>query len=315
MSRLGGVNCPYCRYYNARDERACGRCQRRLPPADLSPLLARLGGVDLWATKALAGVSIVVFALQLVSSGRLGLGSFMGGDPIAVLRFGGLSNQVAWAEPWGEPWRLLAACFVHFNLMHIAMNLFALAELGRAGERLVGGSRFVFAYVVTGVVGFVVSTFWYGADPYLTAGASGAIFGLDGLLLGDRMARRDPVWKDMLVRTVIHSFLFYFVMRTNQAAHMGGLAAGLVLGALFARERHPWKRDGIFAGFAAFSAFAIAASLVLPHLGPAIRAEPRAPAPRGTWRQTDPRPQRRQPAPTPAPAEGEDQAGEGEGER
>jgi membrane associated rhomboid family serine protease len=310
VSRLGGVNCPYCRYYNARDERTCGRCDRRLPPPNLSPLVAGLGGIELWATKALAGVSIVVFALQLASSGKLGLGSFMGADPIAVLRFGGLSNQVRWAEAWVEPWRLLAACFVHFNLMHIVMNMFALAELGRVGERLVGSTRFIFAYVFTGVVGFVVSTFWYGADPFFTAGASGAIFGLDGLLLGDRMARRDPVWKDMLVRTVVHSFLFYFVMRTNQAAHMGGLVAGLALGALFALEKHPWKRDGIFAGLAAFSGFAIVVSLALPHFGPAIRAEPRTPAPRGPFRQTEPL-RRRDNAPRPAPAPAE----EGEDER
>jgi membrane associated rhomboid family serine protease len=277
VSRLGGFNCPYCRYYNARDARACGRCERRLPPPALAPLLARVGGVDLWATKALAATSIAVFALQLAASGALGPRAALGAFPARVLlEFGAIATGLERAEPW----RLLAACFVHVNLIHIVMNLFALAELGRAGERLVGGSRFVVAYVVTGVVGFAVSALWYGDAPYLTAGASGAVFGLDGVLLGDRMARRDPVWKEMLTRTVVHSFLFYFVLKTNQAAHMGGLAAGLALGALFARERRPWARDGLFAALAAASGLAIVTSLALPHLAPALGPEPRRGAPR-----------------------------------
>lgn len=303
VSRLGGLNCPFCRYYNARDEQTCGRCGRRLPPPGLAPFINRLGSVDLWATKALGAVSAVVFALQLAVSGpRAAEGLTRGFSRDVLLRFGSLTNGLEWSEPW----RLLAACFVHANLIHIAMNLLSLASLGRAGERLIGASRFVVAYVVTGVAGFVVSTLWYGTDPYTTMGASGAVLGLYGVLLGDRMVRRDPAWKDMLVRTVVVTFLFYFALGTNQAAHLGGLAAGLALGALFALEKRPQQRDGLFGGLAAASGFAIVLSLILPHFSTAIRPEPR---PAGA-RAREPRrePARRAPAP---PAE-RDPAGEGD---
>jgi membrane associated rhomboid family serine protease len=308
VSNLGGLNCPYCRYYNARDDRVCGRCKRHLPPAALSPLIAGLGGVDLWATKALAATSIIVFAFSLKAAGPLAARAIAGGLPIDVLlRFGALTNGLEWAEPW----RLVAACFVHISLLHIVMNLFAFAELGRAGEKLVGGTRFVVAYVVTGVAGYVASTFWYGDAPYITAGASGAIFGLDGMLLSDRMVKRDPVWKDMLVRTLVHSFLFYYALRTNQAAHLGGLAAGLLLGSFYALEKRPWKRDTLFGVLAALSVPLIAASLVLPHLGPDIRREPRLKASPGPARRGAPA-HRVEPARDAAPSDEGDEGDERE---
>jgi len=261
--KLGGRVCPFCGAYNALDERRCLRCERRLPPSFLDPMLRSPVIVELWATKLLAGISIVVFALQMGAAGPSQLGWLTGMPASVLLRFGALTGQLDAVEPW----RALSACFVHLGPLHIAMNVLALAELGRVGEKDVGGPRLVLAYVITGVAGFVASAWWYSPGGYTTAGASGAVFGLDGLFIASMAMKGDRRWKTMLVRTVIHSFIFYFMLQggTNQAAHIGGLCAGLGLGVLYARESRPWQRATLVNLVALLSLVAITASLVLPH--------------------------------------------------
>jgi rhomboid protease GluP len=257
---LGGFNCPYCRYYNARDARRCGRCEKWLPPPFLAPAVRALRAEEYWATKLLAAVCVVVFALEMATSGgKMGL---LTGVPMStLLRFGAITNGLEQIEPW----RLLAACFVHMGALHIAMNVIALADLGRIGEPMVGGPRFLLAFVLTGIVGFIVSAFWYGTQPYVTAGASGAVFGINGVILGDMILRKDPHWKGMLVRALVYSFIFYFAMGTNQAAHIGGLALGLILGMVYRRETRPWRVAWVVTTLTVVSLLAIAVSLVLPH--------------------------------------------------
>lgn len=241
----GGFNCPWCRYYNASDAGRCGRCERWLPPPAIASLLRQAREIDLLATKTLAAMCFAVFALELAANRGGDLPIFTGMKQSTLIRFGALAGPSTGGDElaWTEPWRLLASCFVHMGLLHIAFNLLALADLGRIIERENGGQRLVISFVVTGILGFVVSTFWYQytGQPYFTAGASGAVFGIDGVLLSQMMLRRDPRWKSLFVRTLIYSFLFYFALGTNQAAHMGGLAAGLLLGAAFHLESRPWK--------------------------------------------------------------------------
>ena len=270
---LGGSLCPWCRYYNAVGDKACGRCGHWLPPPGLSGALRSALGVELWATKLLAGVNILVFALEMVASLRGGGGAGIMSVPGSVLlRFG--------AIPWGyeasEPFRLLAACFVHMSVLHIAMNMLAFADLGRASEPAVGGPRLVVTYVVTGVLGFVASRWWsgVGGTPYsLTAGASGAVFGVAGLLVATRAMRRDKTWRDMLARMVVYIVVTSLVpLPINNGAHVGGLVSGLVLGVLFALENRPWRLAPLFYGLTALSLVAIATSLGLSMRSPLWRA-------------------------------------------
>lgn len=263
---LGGFTCPFCGYYNANDATCCGKCERRLPPRVLAGPLRELLGTELWATKLLAGISVAVFTLQMLSDGKE-IGVLSGGRLSTMLRFGGLTNGLEHQEPF----RLLAACFVHLGVLHIAMNLIALADLGRTWEGDLGGARFVIAYVVTGIVGFLASALWYGSARYYTAGASGAVFGLDGVLLAGMAVRRDRRWKDMLVRTLIYSFVFYFALGTNQAAHIGGLVAGLVLGVLYGIESRPWRIQTLVGALAALGVLASIASIVMSMRSPVWR--------------------------------------------
>lgn len=107
------------------------------------------------------------------------------------------------------------------------------------------------SFFVTGVFGFFVSNLWYSGELFVTVGASGAVFGIQGLTLGEMLAKKDERFKQFLGRTLIYSFVFYYAMGTNQAAHLGGLAAGMVLGFAFAKESRPWQRDNWFRAGAA----------------------------------------------------------------
>ncbi|MCC7539532.1 MAG: rhomboid family intramembrane serine protease [Deltaproteobacteria bacterium] len=272
---LGGFNCPWCRYYNAADAGRCGRCERWLPPPLVASLVRQIREVDLLATKTLAGLCVIVFVLEMATNGGGDLPILTGMRASTLIRFGALLGPSVGGDElaWSEPWRLLASCFVHMGVLHIAMNLFALVDLGRLLERDNGPQRFVIAFVVTGILGFVASTFWYQwtGSPYVTAGASGAVFGLDGVLLGQMLLRRDPRWKSMLVRTLVYSFVFYFAMGTNQAAHIGGLAAGFLLGVAFQLESRPWKIAAITVPLTAVSLLASVASVGISAFGPLWR--------------------------------------------
>jgi len=142
---------------------------------------------ELWATKVLAGISMVVFALELASAGPGNVGLLSGMKPSVLLKFGAMTQDFEKHEPW----RALAGCFVHMGVLHVLLNLVALGELGRTAEPAVKGARLVIAYVLTGIIGFVVSAWWYSPGPYFTAGASGAVFGIDGLLIAAMVAKGD----------------------------------------------------------------------------------------------------------------------------
>ena len=261
---LGGSPCPWCGYYNANGEARCGRCDKRLPPASVGRWLRRLDPASAPVTRALVAINVLVFLLQLADGRTIGMNVTDSMPHSTLLRFGALTNGLETAEPA----RLLAACFVHMSVMHILFNMMGLVQLGRVGEAALGSTRLLVTYVLSGIVGFVVSGVWYalgeGGRPYVTAGASGAIFGLAGLVIAGLAVRRDPRWKEMFVNLLVYSFLMYFGLHTNQAAHLGGLVVGLGAGVLFAVETPRWRLDPVFAVLAAVCALAIPVSLVLP---------------------------------------------------
>lgn len=265
---LGGFLCPWCRYYNALDARRCERCGQALPPPGVARVLHGLVGADLWATKLLVGLNIAVFALQLAAA-LSQKGDYLASMQASVtVRFGALVSGFE----FDEPYRILAACFVHIGALHLALNMSALVQLGRVGESQVGGPRFVLTYVITGVIGFLASTWWYartatfGMGGYsTTAGASGAIYGIAGLLIAGMAMRGDRRWREVLVQQLVYSFLLAFALHTNQAAHLGGLASGLALGVIFGRESRPWRHAVLVNSLAAVSLVACLVSLALPH--------------------------------------------------
>jgi membrane associated rhomboid family serine protease len=249
----GGRICPHCKKYTANDDARCIHCNGFLGPVWMTKVTNALTQNGLLATNLLVGLCGVVFLLEayfMLAQPVMGERP----NPLQLIGISGMSARVmlrmgalASGFDFNQPWRLLSACFLHFGLIHLVMNLVALYDFARVVEPAIKWRRMIIAYVVTGVMGFVVSTFYYHSSaydgPYMTAGASGAVFGIQGVLLGQMRASGDPRFSSFLWKTIIYSTLFFFVIRTNQAAHLGGLGTGIILGWIFAKERRPWSRD------------------------------------------------------------------------
>src|SRR4029077_6214816 len=89
-----------------------------------------------------------------------------------------------------EWWRLFTCMFVHFGIIHIALNMWCLWNLGQALEPLMGGKIFTAMYVASGIAASIVSEAW---NPWrISAGASGAIFGVAGAYVSFLMLKKTP---------------------------------------------------------------------------------------------------------------------------
>ena len=136
----------------------------------------------------------------------------------------------------GQPWRLLTACFLHIGVIHLAVNMMSLRYLGMQVEPLLGSWRFLVAYLITGLTGSLGSLWWH--DVAVSAGASGAIFGIEGVLLALVMTNiyTDQVRKALLKSTlsvVGINLLIGMSIGADNAAHIGGLLGGMVCGMVF----------------------------------------------------------------------------------
>ena len=133
----------------------------------------------------------------------------------------------------GQPWRLLTACFLHIGVIHLIVNMMSLRYLGMQIEPLLGSWRFLLAYVATGLTGSLGSLWWH--DIAVSAGASGAIFGIEGVLLGLLMTNLlDNQFRKLLLRSTLQivgiNLLIGLTIRADNAAHLGGLLCGVVIG-------------------------------------------------------------------------------------
>jgi membrane associated rhomboid family serine protease len=139
----------------------------------------------------------------------------------------------------GEYWRLLTVTLVHafpiFGLMHLFFNMYALYLAGTIVERLYGPWRFLGLYLLCAAAGSTASFVFGGDAP--SVGASGAVFGMFGILISARAAhaplldRRSRALMSQLVPIVLINLAFgFFAGGIDNAAHIGGLVAGLWLG-------------------------------------------------------------------------------------
>lgn len=149
----------------------------------------------------------------------------------------------------GQTWRLLSCAFIHANLLHIGMNMWVLKALGETAERLFGSPMFAALYLVSGVGGSVASLAWtLRLAPNLpSVGASGAVFGVMGGLLGFALSRRHSVpvhvYKSLLrsglLFACVNIGLGFVIPMIDNAAHIGGLAVGVICGVVLSRDLPP----------------------------------------------------------------------------
>ncbi|HEU4384981.1 MAG TPA: rhomboid family intramembrane serine protease [Anaeromyxobacteraceae bacterium] len=155
----------------------------------------------------------------------------------------------------GEWWRLLTVALVHGSLLHLFFNAYALLSLGGLVERLYGRARFGLLLVVGTAAATVASLVW---TPAPAVGASGGIFALVGALLVLGLRRRSALpdfvrrklLRDMAWIAAVNLALGATIPYVDNAAHVGGLAAGIALGALLgpAPEVRRLSRPGSPAG-------------------------------------------------------------------
>jgi rhomboid protease GluP len=191
-------------------------------------------------TSALIVANLLVFGLMVAASGHFPLARSFENE---ILYVAGASI--------GEPsWRWVTAAFVHVNVLHIFMNMWVLAQIGVLAERAIGRGLFLAAYVVTGAAGNLLGTVLALArhQHMLAAGASGAIMGLFGLAavfawrLGQQQIAR------LLAKNVLFVLVLGFAVTAggaiavDNAAHIGGLVAGAVIGLGRARWPRPVSR-------------------------------------------------------------------------
>jgi rhomboid protease GluP len=187
-------------------------------------------------THLIVAANALVFILMVVT----GRGGFLEPNTQQMLRWG-----AGWGPltTHGQPWRLFTEMFVHFGIIHIGMNMYVLWQGGRLIERLFGNFPYLVIYIFSGLVGSFLSLY---AHPLsLTAGASGAVFGVYGALLGYLAVQRvtiPPPILNSLFRSaglfVVYNLAFGFALRNvvDMYAHGGGLVGGAVLGALLSRK-------------------------------------------------------------------------------
>ena len=191
----------------------------RLGPAPVSPILIALN-VLVFVAMALTGVSLTDPTIpQLIHWGA---------------NFGPLDHHGQW-------WRLLTACFLHIGFIHIALNMYILYQVGPFTERLFGSVRYLVLYLAAGIGGNVLGILLH--PMIVSAGASGAIFGVYGALLAFLLRRRSvirpeavqAIGRSALIFLGINLFYGLATPHTDLSAHIGGLFTGFLLGLPLAR--------------------------------------------------------------------------------
>jgi membrane associated rhomboid family serine protease len=200
-----------------------------------------------YVTKALMFINIALLVVSVGAGGARGLfGGGMGG------LIGRSTPLTEWGSVWGvaqvgngrvvvaefragiadgEYYRLFASMFLHYGLLHLAFNMWALWVLGRELEARLGPGRFLSLYLLSGLGGSVAAYLFTPAAQ--TAGASGAVYGLfAALFVVFRRLNRDT--SSIITVLVINLVFSFSVPGISWAGHLGGLATGAVVGAAIA---------------------------------------------------------------------------------
>jgi rhomboid protease GluP len=190
------------------------------------------------ATYVLVGINCLVFFLMLLK----GVSPTMPTTD-QLLAWGANSSSAVLVD--GQWWRLLTAAFVHVGVIHLATNMWCLWNLGLLGEPLLGPVGMLAVYALSGIAGNLLSTGAHGAESHIVgAGASGAVFGLCGvliMLLKSPLLPVSPVEVKRLRQSVINFAILNFAIglstwffragiQIDNMAHLGGFLCGLALG-------------------------------------------------------------------------------------
>lgn len=180
---------------------------------------------NFFITPIIVDLNILIFMLMVLSGV-----SFLSPGSDSLIKWGANFRPQTLNGEW---WRIITSCFLHIGFIHLIFNMYALVYIGILLEPYLGKIRFAFAYILTGIASSMSSLWWH--DLTVSAGASGAIFGMYGVFLAmlttnlmERSAR-----KALLISIGI--FVGYNLLNgmkggVDNAAHVGGLFSGLLIG-------------------------------------------------------------------------------------
>jgi rhomboid protease GluP len=220
--------CPHCRAFITNKDRICPYCGEAVGPRaverDGASLLGGFVPHARFVTVMILLINFSLYAATTLWSMKSGSG-VMDIDGRTLLLFGGKWGPGLAAGQW---WRLVTAGFLHGGLLHIFMNSWILFDLGAQVEQIYGTARMMVFYFVATVAGFLASAWW---SPGLSVGASAGVFGLIGAMIALGVTSRGPeagAMRGLYVRWAVYGLIFGLLpgLRIDNAAHVGGLAAG-----------------------------------------------------------------------------------------
>jgi len=181
-----------------------------------------------FVTPILVDINLAIFLLMALS----GAGLFAPNTHV-LLSWGANIRYLTLDGQW---WRIITCCFIHIGLFHVLLNMYALIYIGVLLEPQLGRGRFAAAYVLTGITASLASLYWHANT--VSAGASGAIFGMYGVFLALLTTHLIEKTRRKALLTSIGIFVGYNLLygtggTVDNAAHIGGLIGGLLCGYLF----------------------------------------------------------------------------------
>jgi len=228
--------CAECGAVQDKDAAVCTSCNAKLGKRGWQ-VLGRLGilaPVGLSLSTILALALLAVYAREWILAG----GGLKSPSGYLLVDLGGRWPPLMDAEPW----RHLTAVFLHANLLHLAFNLFAIAQVGPRIEELYGRGTMLGLFVLTGVIANL-GALYLGKVYGVGIGASGGLMGLIGIAAGygqrQGTARGRAIRNDML-KWAAYTFIFGFAVKADNWAHLFGLLPGLAFG--FALRPETWTK-------------------------------------------------------------------------
>jgi membrane associated rhomboid family serine protease len=214
---------------------------------------ASFEGTGAIVTKALVGINVGIYLLQLALGGQLnGTGNRIYTEGVL---FGPLVANGDW-------WRLFSAMFLHYGPVHLGLNMLALWWFGGAVEHVLGRGRYLLLYLVSGLAGSAGALVL--SPEALTVGASGAIFGILGAAFVLERQRTYVLGGGAMSIIALNLAFTFFIPGISIGGHLGGLAGG-ALGVLalsrFGRGHAVYGRPGLL-GVVGLVAIGLASVLV-----------------------------------------------------
>ena len=259
--------CSNCRAFIDPKHKVCEYCgaevaARKWAPAP-SSAISSLIPQDNFTTIILLLVNFGLFVATLVMTMKSGSdGGLFAGIDMTVLRLFGAKDAFFIAH--GEWWRLVTAGFLHAGVFHLLMNSWVLFDLGMMAEQTFGTSRFLVIYFVSSVFGFIASMYW---SPYaISVGASAAVCGLIGAMIAHSY-RSGGGFGSFYVRWAVLIIVIGLMpgFHIDNAAHIGGMAAGFVIGYFAGTPQPASAGEPLWTVAAGVSLAVVAASFYLAY--------------------------------------------------